>query len=220
MNDELYISPQKLTKKFDITSGTLRRWGDAGKIRTLRPIGTGKRPGKRVYNVNDIKKIFGIKEQIIESPKHTICYARVSSNHQKEDLERQAKVLTDAYPNAKLIKDIGSGLNWKRSGFNSLLEQIHSGNVQEIVVTYKDRLCRFGFELIEWIINVKLVVLCSGNEINDMSRELSDDLLAITTVFVAKHNGQRAAHFRKQRKENQKESIETEKQTIKEQIKI
>lgn len=213
MNDELYISPAKLTKKFDVTSSTLRRWGDAGKIRTLRPTGTTDRPGKRVYNINDIKKIFGIKEDLIENPKQRICYARVSSNHQKEDLERQITVLKNAYPNTKIIKDIGSGLNWKRSGFNSLLEQIHSGNVQEVVVTYKDRLCRFGFELVEWIFkkaNVKLVVLCSGNDIHDMSRELSDDLLAITTVFVAKHNGQRAAHFRQQRKESEKKSIEDE----------
>lgn len=110
------------------------RLSDAGKIRTLRPTGTTNRPGKRIYNINDIKKIFGIKEDIIDTHKHRICYARVSSNHQKEDLERQITLLKNAYPDAKIVKDIGSGLNWKRPGFNSLLEQVYSGNVQEVVV--------------------------------------------------------------------------------------
>lgn len=193
-----------------ITSGTLRRWAEQGKIRCLRPNGTSERQGKRIYNISDIQKIFGIETPIAKS-QETICYARVSSNHQKEDLQRQIDFIKLTYPNSKIIKDIGSGLNWKRSGFNSLLEQVHSGNVKEVVVTYKDRLCRFGFELVEWIFkkaNVKLVVLGSDTSTKDMSRELSDDLLAITTVFVAKHNGQRAAYYRKQRKETEKTSIE------------
>jgi putative resolvase len=211
MNNELYISPSKITKKFDITSGTLRRWAEEGKIRCLRPNGTTNREGKRIYNVSDIKRIFGIENELVEDTKETICYARVSSNHQKEDLERQIKLLKDTYPNAKIIKDIGSGLNWKRSGFNSLLEQVHSGNVKEVVVTYKDRMCRFGFELVEWIFkkaNVKFVVLGTNTDVKDISRELSDDLLAITTVFVAKHNGQRASYYRKQRKDAEKKLTE------------
>jgi predicted site-specific integrase-resolvase len=84
------------------------------------------------------------------------------------------------------------------------LEQVHNGDVQEVVVTYKDRLCRFGHELVEWIFekaNVKFVVLGTNDNVQDLTRELSDDLLAITTVFVAKNNGFRAASLRKQRKE-------------------
>ena len=53
MDNENYISPNKITKQYDITSGTLRRWAEAGKIRCLRPNG-----GKRIYNIEDIKKIF------------------------------------------------------------------------------------------------------------------------------------------------------------------
>jgi predicted site-specific integrase-resolvase len=197
MDNEQYISPFKLTKQFDVTSGTLRRWAEDGKIRCLRP-----NNGKRIYNVNDVTKHFGI-QPVKPNPTYTICYARVSSLHQKEDLERQINLLKEQYPKAKIIKDIGSGLNWNRPGFRTLLEHLDSKTVSEVVVAYKDRLCRFGFELMEWIIkkaNAKLVVLNANNDITDASRELSDDLLAITTVFVAKNNGLRAAHYRKQRK--------------------
>ena len=87
MNNDKYISPHKLTKQFNITSGTLRHWAEAGKVRYLRPNQTGR----RIYNIEDIKKILGITDS--DTDKKCICYARVSSNHQKEDLERQIQFL-------------------------------------------------------------------------------------------------------------------------------
>ncbi|NDC96548.1 IS607 family transposase [bacterium] len=202
MDNEQYISAFKIAKQFNITSGTLRRWAEDGKIRYLRPNVNNGRGGKRIYNIEDIKKIFGINDQrLLQKP--TICYARVSSTHQKEDLERQVNLLKEQYPNATILKDIGSGLNWNRPGFKSLLEQVYSRNVQEVVVTYKDRMCRFGFELIEWIFKksgVKLVVLSKSAEHEELSKELSEDLLAITTVFVAKNNGIRASKYKQDRK--------------------
>ena len=207
MNNDKYISPNKLYKQFNITSGTLRHWAEAGKIRYLRPNQTGK----RIYNIEDIKKILGITNT--DTDKKRICYARVSSNHQKEDLERQVEFLKKAYPEAIIIKDIGSGLNWKRPGFISILEQVHSGTVSEVVVSYKDRLCRFGSELVEWIFkkaDVKLLVLNESIREKDLSRELSDDLLAITTVFVAKNNGIRAGIYKRQRKKDEQENLKKE----------
>ena len=195
MDNELYISPIKLTKKFDVTSGTLRRWAEEGKIRYLRPTTSDSKRGKRIYNIEDVKRIFGIQNET-QSFRTTVCYARVSSGHQKADLERQVNTLKTQFPNSKIIKDIGSGLNWNRPGFKSLLELVHSGTVEQVVVAWKDRLCRFGFELVEWIFkkaNVKLLVLGANDGIEDPSRELSDDLLAITTVFVARNNGLRAS---------------------------
>lgn len=199
MNNDNFISPKKLTQQFNITSGTLRNWGESGKIGYLRP----NKTGRRIYNINDVRKILGIEDSILEKKK-TISYARVSSNHQKEDLERQIVILKEKNPDSIVIKDIGSGLNWKRQGFNSLLEQVNKGDISQVVVTYRDRLCRFGFELVEWILkksNVKLVVLNSNIDQKDISRELSDDLLAITTVFVARNNGLRAGAYRRERKE-------------------
>lgn len=84
-------------------------------------------------------------------------------------------------PNCQLIKDIGSGLNWKRKGLETILEQIHQGDIEEIVVAYKDRLCRFGYELFEWICqkhDTKIVVLNKVSETEDRTKELAEDLLS------------------------------------------
>lgn len=198
MNNDKYISPRHITKQFNITSGTLRLWAENGKIRYIRPNQTGG----RLYNANDIEKIFGSNSTF--KNQKTICYARVSSIHQKHDLERQESFLRERFPNSIIVKDIGSGLNWKRKGFCSILEQVIKGDIEKIVVTYKDRLCRFGIELVEWLFkkfNVKLLVLSQNIDQKDISRELAEDLLAITTVFVARNNGLRAGAYRRQRKE-------------------
>ena len=199
MNEERYISGRTISKQVNITTATLRRWADEGKVKVIRP-NINSTKTQRLYNLRDIEYIFSSSASA--SQKVSICYARVSSNHQKEDLQRQIDVLKTKFPNYTIISDIGSGLNWKRTGFKSLLELIHQGNVHEIVVTYKDRICRFGFELFEWILqkhNVKFVVLNQSTDSKNPSIELSDDLLAITTVFVAKNNGLRSAKYRKDR---------------------
>jgi predicted site-specific integrase-resolvase len=152
-----------------------------------------------MYSLDDLHGLFG-QPKSNEPEKAKICYARVSSAHQKPDLERQVEDLHKAYPEHEIVQDIGSGLNWKRPGFKALLERVLGGNVDEVVVAHRDRLCRFAFELVEQIFQhykVKLVVL---NAYASPESELSDDLLAITTVFVAKHNGQRSAANRKKRK--------------------
>jgi predicted site-specific integrase-resolvase len=193
-----FISAKQITSKFDITSGTIRRWAEDGRIRFIKPNGI-----KRLYNVDDINRIFSnSSDDSTIKQRKSVCYARVSSGHQREDLERQITLLSSKFPERKIFKDIASGLNWNRPGFNSLLDEVYKGDIEEIVVTYKDRLCRFGFELVEWILkkhNVKLVVLNSNDGLSDPSIELSEDLLAITTVFVAKNNGIRASKYRKER---------------------
>ena len=101
-----------------------------------------------------------------------------------------------------VIRDVGSGLNFKRPGLQALLEQVHRGTVSEVVVRHKDRLCRYRLELLEWIFKkagTKLVVLSHEQEASS-TKELADDLLAITTVFVARHNGQRSTENRRKRK--------------------
>jgi predicted site-specific integrase-resolvase len=212
MNDpnEKYISANKITKKYDITSATLRRWAEENKIRCLR---TTDGKGKRIYHCEDIKQALGIKpDQVI--CREIICYARVSSTHQKSDLERQVKVLNEAFPQAKVFQDIGSGLNFKRQGFVSLLQRIYKGDIEQVVVTYKDRLCRFGFELFEWILkqhDTKLLVLNESFETQqNVSNELAEDLIAVTNYFVAKNNGLRSAKYKKARKQNNQNQVDEE----------
>jgi predicted site-specific integrase-resolvase len=141
----------------------------------------------------------------------SVVYARVSSSHQKEDLDRQLQRLRFEYPNHEMFSDIGSGLNWHRKGLRAILEGVYNNNIGEVVVTYRDRLCRFGFELLEWIFEkhrVKLVVLDSMPEENAEhgAGELAEDLLAITTYFVAKNNGRRAGRNRKIRVQHHRHS--------------
>jgi predicted site-specific integrase-resolvase len=101
----------------------------------------------------------------------------------KDDLNSQIEHLKTRYPNHELIEDIGSGLNFKRKGFNTLLERVLSGNVSEIVVAHRDRLCQFGFELVEPIANkynCNIVVL-DESQLSPQN-ELVNDLLWIIHV--------------------------------------
>ena len=199
-----YRGAQEIRKTYEISSETLRRWNNQGKISSIRTPG-----GNRLYVV-DVEKIFGNQERINEKKK--ICYARVSSEKQKEDLDRQCEYLRQKCPDHELIKDIGSGLNWKRKGFTSILERSYQRDIEEVVVTHKDRLCRFAFELVEWIFSkhdTKIVVLGSDINVDDTeSGELAEDLLSIVTIFTARHNGLRSAENRKRRRE-----IENKKDT-------
>lgn len=215
IKSDRYISASKVQEQFGISSSSLRRWDGDGKIQTIRTPG-----GFRLYRFNDIQKLFSQKDSgEEESQKAKICYARVSSDHQKEDLERQINDLKTKYPDYEIIKDIGSGLNYKRRGFSSLLERVYEGTVSEVVITHKDRLCRYGFELVEFVFKktgTKLVVLGQSTENQDSTRELAGDLLAICNYFVAKNNGMRSAENRRKRKaeeKNQDQRQEVRKET-------
>jgi predicted site-specific integrase-resolvase len=124
--------------------------------------------------------------------KTTVLYCRVSSAKQKDDLNRQADYLQSLFPTGIVYKEIGSGLNYKRKVLISILDEILSGNVGQLVVTYKDRLARFGVEIIEWLLsknNCQLVVLNRS----DLSpeREMVEDILAIIHVFSCRLYGLR-----------------------------
>lgn len=224
-SNPIYVTATHIREKHDISTATLVRWANANKVRVIR--GPGLQGGRRLYHEQDVAAMLGnTGEETIQ--KKTILYARVSSHHQSEDLERQLEDLKQSYreryedgDDAEIIKDIGSGLNWKRSGLMSLLDRIHDkGDIGQIVVTYRDRLARIGVELLEWFFkkhSIEFLVLYKTdddpncpNNIN----ELRDDLLAITTFFVAKNNGLRAAANRKQRKT--RETQEKTKEEVKE----
>jgi len=120
------------------------------------------------------------------------------------------------FPGYTIIKDIGSGLNFKRKGFLSLLELIEGGNVQSLVVASKDRLARFGFDLVEWICNrykVELVVL-DRNEDKSPEQELVQDVLSVIQVFNCKWNGRRRYTLNKMQKNKVKNLLGGEKETL------
>lgn len=188
-----------------MSAPTLRRWADSGQLRCISTPG-----GKRLYESKHVRELLEpAKQQEAKTNRVKIAYARVSSAHQKEDLERQVEDLKRDYPGHEIVRDVGSGLNWNRTGFKALLERCHEGLVEEIVVRHRDRLARFGVELLEWMFKkfeVRLVVQSRDDDEasrgND-ARELSEDLLSIVTVFVAKNNGRRAQENRRLRRAQQ-----------------
>lgn len=179
----------------------MHNWDEQKIIETIRTPG-----GKRLYNVKkylanieknkpkeEVKKTeINIRENLYNTKKK-IIYARVSSVGQIDDLERQVKLLKDTYPNHELIKDIGSGLNMNRKGLRRIIDYAIIGEIEEIVVDYKDRLTRYGYELIEYLIkkysNGKIIIL--NNKKKEAKEELVEDVLQIMNIFVAKINGMR-----------------------------
>lgn len=186
---ENYMTPKDASKKLGVHWQTLRNWDANGMIETVRTPG-----GKRMYNVNkylaDNKKP---EEVVAEIPKKKICYCRVSTLNQKPDLQHQIDLMKKKYPNNEIITDISSGLNFNRPGLNKIIKMALNKEVDEIIVTYKDRLARFGFELLENILkessNGKITVL--NNNDDSPEEELTKDLVSIINVFSAKLNGMR-----------------------------
>ena len=174
-----FVPLRKAVEQLGMHPNTLRKYADEGKIEVIR-----NEAGQRLFNVEKYKRDSGAT--II------ICYARVSSRHQSNDLPRQRHYLLSAYPNAEVVTDIGSGLNFKRKGLLSILERIMQGHKLTLVVAHKDRLARFGFDLIRWLVeyNGGSIVVLDHNEYSPQ-QELVADLLAIITVFGARVNGLR-----------------------------
>jgi putative resolvase len=144
-------------------------------------------------------------EQLNNKIRKRICYCRVSSNHQKEDLQRQIELVKQYYPNHEIISEIGSGLNFKRKGFLKLLDMSYKGEIEELVVVYKDRLCRFGFEMIEYVIQTfskGIIIVMNRTEEKTPTEEITEDILAIMNIYVAKMNG-----LRKYKKAMKKELV-------------
>ena len=143
----------------------------------------------------------------------------MSSKKQSEDLERQINYLKEIYPEFQVIKEIGSGLNFERRGLQELLEKCSQGIVERVVVTNKDRLARYGNELILWIFEkfgVKLIVQFKDLQSEEQD-ELSEDIVNIITICTARYYGKKSAESKRRRKaiegENrQKEEVSGEEE--------
>ncbi len=171
-----------------VSPDTLRRWEKEGKIRSVRTEG-----GHRRFLASDL-----IKTEEGDS-KLTVCYARVSTREKKNDLETQASVLqgyseAQGWKNITVIKDFGSGLNYKKRGLRKLIELIESELVERLVLTHKDRLLRFGSELIFALCELHGVSITVINRKEDTTFEedLVQDVLEIITVFSARLYGSRS----------------------------
>jgi putative resolvase len=184
------VSIGKLALELGVSRDTLRRWEAAGKISSER---TPK--GHRRYDLNKVLGRFPISTCI---KKQTVCYARVSSHDQKEDLKRQVELLSSFCAihgwSFEVIQDLGSGLNYSKKGLKKLIQSICLGNIERLVLTHKDRLLRFGAELIFALceqFGVE-VILINKSEDSTFEDDLVSDVLEIITVFSARLYGARS----------------------------
>lgn len=192
MNDE-FLAPREVCRILHIHRDTLFKWTHQGKLPSIKTAsGQNRYPKSAVVTLASPQ----VQDTI---PKLNFCYARVSTRGQSQDLDRQIELLSSRYPSHILIKDIGSGINFKRKGFQTLLDHALKGNIGEIVITHKDRLCRFGFDLFESILSK-----CSHGRIVVLNRrdlspteELTSDLITIITVFTSRLYGLRSHQVKK-----------------------
>ena len=189
-----YYTINKFAKIIGVTPQTLRNWDRNGK---LHPHHTSSN-GYRYYSEDQLNAVTGIQA----TPRKVIGYCRVSSPKQKDALERQVENLkTYLYAQGKpfeIITDIGSGFNHKKKGLQDLIRRIESNQVEKVVVLYKDRLLRFGFELIETIAaihgcKIEIVDATQKSE----QQELVEDLAQIITVFHGELQGKQASKAKK-----------------------
>jgi predicted site-specific integrase-resolvase len=174
------------------TPGTLRRWESTGELLPARKT----KGGTRYYAIADLLAVN-------DASAPTIGYARVSGQRQKDDLKRQQEMLA-TYGAAKgwrmeVITDLGSGMNYHKPGLQRLIELILRRQLRRLVLTHKDRLLRFGAELVFALCEqqgVEVVIIHQGEQ-PSFEEELAQDVLEVITVFSARLYGSRSKQHRR-----------------------
>jgi putative resolvase len=173
----MFVTLRKAMALTGLAAWTLRKYADNGTVPSIRTPSN-----QRLFDV----------QQFVAQKSSVVCYARVSTPKQRADLKRQSEWLGSKRPGTEIVTDVGSGLNFKRKGLQAILERAVRGERITLIVAYRDRLARFGFDLIEWAIKR------SGGEIvvlNSIAAspesELVSDLMAVITVFSARLHGLR-----------------------------
>ena len=188
------VSIGKFAKMVGVTVTTLRRMHKRG---DFIPYHITK-SGTRYYSMEQLKEFSGP----IKSEKIVIGYCRVSTAAQKDDLVTQIENVK-SYMYAKgykfeIITDVGSGINYKKKGLLQLIDRINNHEVSIVVVLYKDRLIRFGFDLLNYLCEINGVKIeIIDNTEYSKEQELTDDLIQIITVFANRLYGQRSKKTKK-----------------------
>ena len=189
---ERLYTMKEASKLLGVHIRTIQKWDKAGKIRCVRTVG-----GKRRVPESEIKRILGIHEE-----RKIIGYARVSSNTQKDDLERQIELIK-SYARERdweieILKDIGSGLKEDRRSFQKLLRMVMNKEISKVIVAYPDRLTRFGFKTLEQFFkSYGTEIIVVNREEKTPQEELVKDLITIISHFAGKLYGMRSHKYRK-----------------------
>jgi predicted site-specific integrase-resolvase len=193
--DKEVITMQRATKDYKVIPSTLRKWADGGFIPSMRsPYGV------RLFRRKDLDDFFSfdrVEAEVEIEIKQNIVYCRVSSIKQRDDLDRQVAFLRRAYPDHRVVSDICSGINFNRKGLGAILDLCNQKKLGEVVVAHKDRLCRFGYDLLEQVIKRAGGRIVMHEDTPDEPKfktneqELAEDLLAIVHVFNCRQLGKR-----------------------------
>lgn len=196
MRTEKLLSISEAANLLGVVESTLRRWEEEGRLM----------PDERTKGNQRRYKLSSLRPELkrgIDYNRKTIAYARVSSHDQKNDLERQKQIL-EMYCASngwtfEIISDLGSGMNYHKKGLKTLLNAILDDKVGRLVVTHKDRLLRFGAELVFSICEAKEVevVIINKGEDSTFEEDLAKDVLEIITVFSARLYGARSKKNKK-----------------------
>ena len=192
-----HVSVGQASEILGIAVSTLRRWEAEGRLRpAFRTCG-----GHRRYSMLALNQICGKSNP---EQRKTVAYARVSSHDQKADLERQKQRLEPhcqefGYANLELLTDLGSGLNYQKKSFRKLLKMIALGQVSTLVLMHKDRLLRFGADIVFELckLNQTEVVILEENQVASIENRLVSDVIELMTVFSARLYGARSHKNRK-----------------------
>ena len=154
--------------------------------------------GQRRINIQSIQKFIAdniSKQEKPEMQKQNYIYARVSTKKQMDDLSRQLEFLKKPeYSTYTVVTDIASGINFKRKGLATILDSCLQKSIGEIVIANRDRLCRFGFELIEQLVSKAggTITILQDNNHKTSEQELAEDLLSIIHIFSCRQMGKRS----------------------------
>lgn len=186
------LTTKEVAQLAGVNLDTVRRWDSKGLIKSYRTEG-----GHRRYDADSVYSYIG-QPKSIRQDKYSLIYARVSTKNRENDLNRQVELLEMFCSSKgwryKVLKDIGSGLNYNKKGLIELIRLIETNQIDRLIINYKDRLLRFGseiiFEMCKWH-NVEVIIV-SEDEPKTYEEELVDDVLSIITVFSAKLYGSRS----------------------------
>ena len=191
---------------------TLRKYAKEGKIKSFTTPA-----GQKRFDRQDLEKLINssipIKE-IQKNDKINYLYARVSSKKQMDDLERQINYIKQRRPEYSTyttLSDIASGINFKRKGLEAILDSCIQGTIGEVIIAHRDRLCRFGFELINIIVEKSggKIIILDNDQQKSTEQELSEDLLSIVHIYSCKQMGKRSYKSRQQSSKIIENKIET-----------
>ena len=191
------LRPKEVCRRLGVSYSTLSRWVREGRIKAIRTAG-----GKYRVPESEVRRVaegLPVSKEI-----RAVIYARISSSDQKSDLERQIQYLTEycaskGYRVIDVLSDVASGLKTDRKSLMKLFDYVVNRQVDVVVVAYRDRLTRFGFDYLEHFFKQYgvRVEVAFGEEPKDAYQELVEDLVEIITSFAGKLYGMRSRKKKK-----------------------